>query len=130
MSSDIIIANPIYDVVFKRLMDDTENAKFFIETLLDQEVKNIEFRPQEYPVPNKYIGPESVQGRLPGAMTFFRLDFLANIKTANGKYQKVLIEVQKGRKTLDIWRFRDYLAEHYKRPETGSDSFPDTPEIP
>ncbi|MDR2438385.1 MAG: hypothetical protein LBE12_03300 [Planctomycetaceae bacterium] len=130
MNSDIIIANPIYDVVFKRLMDDTENAKFFIETLLDQEVKNIEFRPQEYPAPNKYLGSESVQGRLPGAMTFFRLDFLANIKTANGKYQKVLIEVQKGRKTLDIWRFRDYLAEHYKRPNTGSDLPSDASNLP
>ncbi|MDR0338211.1 MAG: hypothetical protein LBI18_14105, partial [Planctomycetaceae bacterium] len=70
MNSNIIIANPIYDVVFKRLMDDAENAKFFIETLLDQEIKNIEFRPQEYPTPNQYLGPESVQGRLPGAMTF------------------------------------------------------------
>ncbi|MDR2755217.1 MAG: hypothetical protein LBC20_05870 [Planctomycetaceae bacterium] len=114
MSNEIIIANPIYDVVFKRLMDDTENARFFIETLLDQEVENLEFKPQEYPIPTDIVSQlPSLQ--LPRAMTFFRLDFLATIKTATGDYQKVLIEVQKGKKSLNIMRFRGYLAEHYKR---------------
>ncbi|MDR2757075.1 MAG: hypothetical protein LBC20_15370 [Planctomycetaceae bacterium] len=116
MNPPIVIANPIYDVVFKRLMDDTENARFFIETLLDQEVDSIEFRPQEYPLPKDIVVTAS-QLQLPGSMTFFRLDFLATIKTSSGDYQKVLIEVQKGKKTLDINRFRNYLAEHYKRTD-------------
>jgi hypothetical protein len=114
--SAIVIANPIYDVVFKRLMDDTENARFFIETLLDQEVESIEFRPQEYPL-SKEIAALSEHLQLPGAMTFFRLDFLATIKMVSGEHQKVLIEVQKGKNTLDINRFRDYLAEQYKRTD-------------
>jgi hypothetical protein len=112
MNSEIIIANPIYDVVFKRLMDDTENARFFIETLLGQEVVSVQLKPQEYPIPK-----ESVKLQLPGAMTFFRLDFIATIKTVTGDHQKVLIEVQKGKKSLDMMRFRWYLAEHYKRTD-------------
>jgi hypothetical protein len=35
-SKKMIIANPIYDVVFKRLMENEWMAKFFIGTLLDQ----------------------------------------------------------------------------------------------
>ncbi|MDR0335905.1 MAG: hypothetical protein LBI18_02335 [Planctomycetaceae bacterium] len=116
IDTKMVIANPIYDVVFKRLMDDTENARFFIETLLDQEVESIEFRPQEYPLA-KEITETLEHLQLPGAMTFFRLDFLATIKTVSGEHQKVLIEVQKGKNTLDINRFREYLAEHYKRTD-------------
>jgi hypothetical protein len=118
MDNEFIIANPIYDVVFKRLMDDTENARFFIETLLDQEVSNVEFKPQEYPVPEYIISRISKESpHLSGTTKFYRLDFIATIKTATDDYQKVLIEVQKGKKSLDILRFRNYLAEQYKRTD-------------
>ncbi|MDR3110978.1 MAG: hypothetical protein LBU65_15015 [Planctomycetaceae bacterium] len=118
MSSEIIIANPIYDTVFKRLMEDTKNARFFIETLLNQEVEEIQFRPQEYTLPAKLKKRLSGQdAQMPGALTVLRLDFVATIKNADGTRQKVLIEVQKGKKNLDIMRFRDYLAEHYKRED-------------
>jgi hypothetical protein len=118
MSNEIIIANPIYDVVFKRLMEDTKNARFFIKTLLNQEVEEIHFKPQEYTLADKYkkrLSGQDVQ--MPGALTVLRLDFVATIKNADGTRQKVLIEVQKGKKNLDIMRFRDYLAEHYKRED-------------
>jgi hypothetical protein len=129
MSSEIIIANPIYDVVFKRLMEDTKNARFFIETLLNQEVEEIQFKPQEYILPAKIKDRLSGQDtQMPGALTFLRLDFVATIKNTDGTRQKVLIEVQKGKKNLDVMRFRDYLAEHYKRtdeivmPDSGSNT--------
>jgi hypothetical protein len=118
MSSEIIIANPIYDVVFKRLMEDTKNARFFIETLLNQEVEEIQFKPQEYILPKKLKKRLSGQdAQMPGALTVLRLDFVATVKNADGTRQKVLIEVQKGKKNLDVMRFRDYLAEHYKRED-------------
>jgi hypothetical protein len=118
MSSEIIIANPIYDTVFKRLMEDTKNARFFIETLLNQEIEDIQFKPQEYTLPAKLKKRLSGQdAQMPGALTVLRLDFVATIKNADGTRQKVLIEVQKGKKNLDVMRFRDYLAEHYKRED-------------
>ena len=41
----MIIANPIYDVVFKRLMENERIAKFFIGTLLNQIIESVEMRP-------------------------------------------------------------------------------------
>jgi len=41
----MVIANPIYDVVFKRLMENDKVAKFFIGTLLEQTIENIEVKP-------------------------------------------------------------------------------------
>ncbi|MDR3110669.1 MAG: hypothetical protein LBU65_13455 [Planctomycetaceae bacterium] len=118
MSREIIIGNPIYDVVFKRLMDDTKNARFFIETLLNQEIEDIQFKPQEYTLPKKHkerLSGQDVQ--MPGALTVLRLDFVATLKNTDGTRQKVLIEVQKGKKNLDVMRLRDYFAEHYKRED-------------
>ena len=37
----MIIANPIYDVVFKFLMEDERIAKFFIGTLLNEVVEDV-----------------------------------------------------------------------------------------
>jgi hypothetical protein len=118
MSSEIIIANPIYDVVFKRLMEDTKNARFFIKTLLNQDVEEVQFKPQEYILPEDYqkrLTGQSIQ--MPGALTVMRLDFVATIRNADGTHQKVLVEVQKGKKNIDVMRFRNYLAEHYKRED-------------
>ena len=43
---DVIIANPIYDVVFKSLMitglnTNKENARFFVGTILGEEITDI-----------------------------------------------------------------------------------------
>ena len=116
MSDEIIIANPIYDVVFKRLMEDTENARYFIKTLLDEDVVEVQLKPQEVTLPTNLKQCLTGQdAQLPGALTVLRLDFVATIRTASGEYKKVLIEVQKGKKNLDVMRFRNYLAEHYQQ---------------
>lgn len=44
----MIIANPIYDVVFKRLMEDKKVVKFFIETLLEETIIDVQVKPQEF----------------------------------------------------------------------------------
>ncbi len=41
------IANPIYDTVFKYLMEDLEIAKLIISTIIGEEIEVIEFLPQE-----------------------------------------------------------------------------------
>ena len=100
----MVIANPIYDVVFKRMMEDEKVAKFFISTLLDETVDTIEVKPQEF----------TFTKELP-ALAIFRLDFIATIKTANGSYKKILIEIQKAKNFIDLMRFRNYLGEQYKK---------------
>jgi tetratricopeptide (TPR) repeat protein len=120
----MIIANPIYDIVFKHLMANLRVAKFFISTLLNEEIESVEVSQQEFtylkhmdkddPEVVKYI-KKTIQERL--LINVLRLDFIATIKTKDGGYKKVLIEIQKAKNDLDLMRFRNYLAEQYKKQE-------------
>ena len=104
----MIIANPMYDVVFKRLMENDRAAKFFLSTMLGQKVESLEMQPREftYEVDQKPI-----------SVRLFRVDFMAIVKTDEGETKKILIEVQKAMKQIDLMRFRNYLAEQYKKQE-------------
>ena len=106
----MIIANPIYDVVFKRMMENERVAKFFIGTLLDEAIEAVEVKPQEFTYTDELAG-----------LAVFRLDFLATIRTSTGELKKVLIEIQKAKNQIDLMRFRNYLAEQYKKEDTIND---------
>jgi hypothetical protein len=118
----MIIANPIYDVVFKRMMENERVVRFFIGTLINEEVESVVVNPQEYtfmkyldkddPDTQEYIY-EKLQERL--FINVFRLDFIATIKTKSGEYKKILVEIQKAWSEMDLMRFRNYLGEHYKK---------------
>ena len=102
----MIIANPIYDVVFKKIMENERVAKFFIGTLLEQTIETVEVKPQEFTYIDELAG-----------LAVFRLDFIATIKTETGEQKKVLIEIQKAKNQIDLMRFRNYLAEQYKKED-------------
>ncbi|MDX1909361.1 MAG: hypothetical protein SF053_20145 [Bacteroidia bacterium] len=101
------IAFPLYDVVFKYLMEDLEVARRFIGGIIGREIISIAPRPQEHTL---------VLEQLP--ITVYRVDFVAVVSTTPGKYEKVTIEVQKSHEAPDILRFRRYLGEHYANAET------------
>ena len=96
----MIIANPIYDVAFKRLLENDRTAKFLIGTILDCKVLSLEQKPVEQ---TKWDGER---------LTLFRKDFSATIKTKEGE-KRVIIEMQKAKKLGDIGRFREYLGSEY-----------------
>ena len=100
----------MYDVVFKRLMEDNRIAKFFIGTLLEQDIESVEVKPQEFTYTNELA-----------ALAVFRLDFVATIRTATGELRKILIEIQKAKNLFDLMRFRNYLGEQYKKEELVND---------
>jgi hypothetical protein len=50
-------------------------------------------------------------------LAVYRLDFIATIKTQEGEYKKILIEIQKAKNPVDLMRFRNYLAEQYKKED-------------
>lgn len=102
----MIIANPIYDVVFKRLMEDKRIARFFIETLTGETISDIVLKPQEFTYNDRLAG-----------VAVYRLDFIATIKTSENEFKKVLIEIQKAKNPVDLMRFRNYLAEQYKKED-------------
>lgn len=47
----MIIANPIHDVVFNRMLENERVAKFFIGTLLEENVVAVEVKPQDDAIP-------------------------------------------------------------------------------
>jgi hypothetical protein len=101
------IANPIYDVVFKYLMEDAKIAKLLISSIIGEEIESLDFRPQEFTADID----TGLEGRI-GLLTVYRLDFSASIKTVDGLKQ-VLIEIQKAKYATDIMRFRGYLGSQY-----------------
>lgn len=107
----MLIANPIYDVVFKYLMEDAKVAKLLIGRIIDQEIIELEFRPQEFIMQAHH--PADLQ---PSKLTFYRLDFSAKIKTDDG-IKLVIIEIQKSRLPSDLLRFRRYLGQQYQNRE-------------
>jgi hypothetical protein len=104
----ILIANPIYDVVFKYLLEDTLIAKELLSTILGVNIVELTVKPQE----------TLVNDETSGEVKIFRLDFKAVIKMSDGLHKTVLIELQKAKKSYDISRFRTYLGENYKKQET------------
>jgi hypothetical protein len=102
------IANPIYDVVFKYLMEDAKIAKLLISSIIGEEIESLDFRPQEFTTD---IETGNLDGRI-HTLTVYRLDFSATIKTDDGTKQ-VLIEIQKAKYATDIMRFREYLGGQY-----------------
>ena len=96
------IANPIYDVVFKYMMEDLKVAKTFISAIINEEVMELDFCPQEYTTRYK-----------DDSLTVVRMDFLARIKTDDG-YKAIIIEMQKAQLATDIRRFRRYLGTQYQ----------------
>ena len=107
-----LIANPIYDAVFKALLAELELARPFLSVLLGLDIVNLRFASQEVHAKTPVASGAEGAGerRLAGTM---RLDFCAVIRTADGVHRQVIIELQKSRLSGDILRFRHYLAERY-----------------
>ena len=115
-----IIANPIYDTVFKRLMENQRIAKFFLATVLDRQIEELSVLPQEFTYKldkTKSLDRGGNGEKEVGVQyySFFRLDFVATVREGDGSRRKILIELQKSWDTLDVMRFRKYLGEQYSR---------------
>jgi hypothetical protein len=101
----MIIANPLYDVVFKYLLEDVEIARELLSTILGEEVQSVEVKPQE------------TSTETSGDIRILRFDFKAVIKKPNGEMRKVLIELQKAKKAFNAMRFRRYLGDNYRKED-------------
>lgn len=96
-----LIANPIYDAVFKFMMEDEKVAKLLLSALLKKEIVELQMRQHEY---------TSVQQT---RISLFRMDFSAKIRDNDGSEHLVLIELQKTWLATETLRFRQYLGTHY-----------------
>lgn len=101
----IRVANPIYDSVFKYLMEDERIARTVLSALLKKEVVEVQIRRNEYT--NGYRDNISM----------FRIDFGARIREKDGSLRLILIELQKTWLETETLRFRQYLGAQYANPE-------------
>ncbi len=96
------IANPIYDVVFKYLMENNEIAKDFLSLILGIQIISLEVQAQEFVEINKQTG-----------LRVYRIDFKAVVKDKNGNLRTILVEIQKSRNGFEIERFQSYIGLNY-----------------
>ena len=101
----IYIANPIYDIVFKYLMEDERVVKILLTALLKKPVVEVEMRKHEY---------TNVQR---DKISMFRIDFGAKVREEDGSIRLVLIELQKTWLETETLRFRQYLGAQYANPD-------------
>ena len=92
------IANPIYDSVFKYLMEDERIAKTILSALLKKDVVGISARPHEYANETR------------DKISMFRIDFAATVREPDGNKHLILVELQKTWLETETLRFRQYLA--------------------
>ena len=101
----ISIANPIYDVVFKYLMEDERIARTILSALLKKEIIEVEMRPHEYATDKN------------ASIAMLRIDFGATVREKDGEEHLILIELQKTWLETETLRFRQYLGVQYESPK-------------
>lgn len=101
----IHVANPIYDSVFKFLVEDERIAKTLLSALLKKEVVEVHVRRHEYTNGSR------------DKISMFRIDFGAQVKESDGSQHLILIELQKTWLETETLRFRQYLGAQYSNPE-------------
>ena len=114
----MIVANPIYDIVFKYLMEDERIAKTLLSALLKKEVVDVKVRRNEYTNTTRE------------SLSIFRIDFGATIREPDGSKHLVLIELQKTWLETETLRFRQYLSVHYQNPKNIVEDSRDRHAIP
>jgi len=106
----IIIPNPIYDVVFKYLMEDLESAKIILSILTGEKIKTLNFEPVSHS--EKIKTPDNERH-----IKLFHLDFTATILRPNGSEELVMIELQKANQASDIFRFKRYITANFQKKQ-------------
>ena len=102
----VYVANPLYDAVFKYLMEDDRIAKTILAALLKKKVIDVKIRRNEYA---NLTRRESI--------SMFRIDFAATVLDGDNKPHLMLVELQKTWLPTETLRFRRYLALQYNNEE-------------
>jgi len=103
------IANPIYDTVFKYMMEDNTVAKLLVSSIIGEDVVSLDPIPQEYFCEED---KEKYRGEIPN-LTVFHLGFFAKIKLADGQHKVIAVKIQKAELPSDIMRFGCNYVEQY-----------------
>lgn len=126
----LIIPNPIYDVVFKYLMDDPESAKIVLSTLINENIKMIHLGPLTHA--EKKYKPENISIEDPKTqddIRLFHLDFTAVVELPDGTEELIMIELQKASEPDDIFRFKRYICKNFQKKQVSEIIHPETQSV-
>lgn len=110
----IIIPNPIYDVVFKYLMQDKDSALIILSILIDEKIKRIEFYRTE-------AGKD---------ISMINFDFDVVIEKEDGTEEIVMIKLQKVALETDIFSYNQFIQDNLfknrkaRTMNAGEEDFP------
>ncbi len=118
----IVIPNPIYDVVFKYLMEDNQSAIIVLSTLLNEKIKELDFQPISHT--ERVKDPKTDK-----MIKLFHLDFTAVIEKPDGEEELIMIEIQKANNPGDIFRFKRHISANFQYKKESEIINPRTQEV-
>jgi len=114
----ILIPNPIYDVVFRYLMEDPDSAMIVISTLINEKIKKLHLEPITHSEKNENQTKIEIQDpKTKDDIYLFHLDFTAIIELPDGSEEMIMIQLQKASEPEDIFRFKRYISKNFQRQQ-------------
>lgn len=117
-SEYFIIPNPIYDVVFRYLMEDLESAKIILSTFINEKIINIQLEAASKSEKKQKETELQIQDpKTKDDIRLFHLDFIATIELPDGTNELIMIELQKASEPDDIFRFKRYISKNFQKKQ-------------
>ena len=92
------VFNPIYDTVFKFLIEDERVAKILLSCILDKKIESVTMKSNDHIITT------------PDDLKLLRIDFAATIIKDDGTKEIATIELQKAFEEEEVMRFRKYMG--------------------
>ena len=92
------VFNPIYDTVFKYLVEDERVAKILLSSILDKKIESVTMKSNDHIITT------------PDDLKLLRIDFAATIVKDDGTKEIATIELQKAFEEEEVMRFRKYMG--------------------
>jgi hypothetical protein len=126
----LIIPNPIYDVVFRYLMEDPDSAMIVISTLINEKIKKLHLEPSTHSEKNENQTKIEIQNpKTKDDVYLFHLDFTAVIELPDGSEELIMIELQKASEPDYIFRFKRYISKNFQKKQEKEITDPKTQAI-
>ncbi len=126
----LIIPNPIYDVVFRYLMEDPDSAMIVLSTLINEKIKKLHLEPITHSEKNENQTKIEIQDpKTKDDVYLFHLDFTAIIELPDGSEELIMIELQKASEPDDIFRFKRYISKNFQKKQEKEITDPKTQAI-
>jgi len=94
------VCNPIYDTVFKFLVEDERVAKVLLGGILNKKIISVEIKGHDC----------AYQSDKESNLKLLRFDFAGTIENPDGTKETVTIELQKASEPEEVMRFRKYFG--------------------